>query len=221
VKLLGLEMDDKLSFDPHHLNLKSSLAQSVGVIGRLTNYLPRGPFLRQVAVGLCLGKLQYGLAATSTPRFSLEDPVQSVSASHQIIINKAARAMTGLKRADHVPVSRLLSLAGLQSVNRLTVTAVALEAWKAWSSHDGGLGERNPLGLAMFGPSAPERVASDSTRQTRANTAGLHRLPPPHRTSYLRRSGLVALNSSIELREATSINAAKRAAIRLAQKAPL
>jgi hypothetical protein len=53
---------------------------------------------------------------------------------------------------DHIHVHDLLDRAGLPSLNALSVKATATVAWRAYHSDDGGDGQRNPLGLLLFGP---------------------------------------------------------------------
>ncbi len=39
----------------------------------------------------------------------------------------------------------------VKSINAMAVEATAMEAWKAFVSSDGGAGERNPVGVLIFG----------------------------------------------------------------------
>jgi hypothetical protein len=217
LELLGVTIDHHLTFKPHNIKVTISLQQRAGLIRCLRHYIPRGQLLNQIASGLSLGKLQADLAVTSTPRFSDEDKTSSTAAAQQVALNDTARALTGCRRKDHIPIQTLLYKAGLESVNRLAVRATAVEAWKALKSGDGPGGVQNPLGVLLF----EGQETGTTTTTTRAVSSGLFRLPPPSRSAYLSRAGLKALNMSKDLREATSIGMAKSAARRLARACPL
>jgi hypothetical protein len=68
----------------------------------------------------------------------------------QISLNNVARSITGSRRNDRTHVVNLLETARLPSVNSMTVSAVAMEAWHAYRSNDGSNGARNPIGSMVF-----------------------------------------------------------------------
>jgi hypothetical protein len=52
------------------------------------------------------------------------------------------------------------------------VRAVATETWTAFHSSDWDGGERNPLGVALFGKRGSSQLDTDGGRSSRAKTAG-------------------------------------------------
>jgi hypothetical protein len=69
MELLGVKFDRQLSTKPYDLCLASAARQRANLIWRLTLYLPRGGYLRQIAYGLVIGKVGYAAAAVLRPRF--------------------------------------------------------------------------------------------------------------------------------------------------------
>jgi len=126
--LLGLEFDRHLSTTPYLESLHTCLAQRLGMVRRLRSVLLRD-VLRMVGMGLFFGKLQtyahicikVRLTATSSP---------SVRAKAlQTLINDLARAVTGLRRKDKVPIESLLEKARIPALNHLVATASGMLAW--------------------------------------------------------------------------------------------
>ena len=120
-------MDKNLGFESHNNQMVSALRQRAGVISRLSLHVPRGEFLRQIAVGLVQGKFQANLANTTHIR--LTDGEGSTKVGLQTALNNTARVLTGLKRTSRVRTDVLLQKAGFESANRLAVRAVAME-WR-------------------------------------------------------------------------------------------
>jgi hypothetical protein len=108
--------------------MTASLEQRAGLVRRLTHYVPRGDFLRQLAHGLFFGKLNYALAAVSNPRLDDTGSPTVLDGAVQVAVNDVARALTGLKRSDHIQIPVLLKKAGIPSFNELAVRAVAIES---------------------------------------------------------------------------------------------
>jgi hypothetical protein len=90
----------------------------------------------------------------------------------QIATNDSARTIVGAKQSNRLSLHGLLAHAEVDSVNAHIVRAVVSETWTAFHSSDGDGGERNPLGLAMFGKHGCSQVDTDDGRSSRAKTAG-------------------------------------------------
>ncbi len=184
-----------------------SARRILGVTRRLLRHLPPNLVARISAV-LFAGKLGYGLAAVVPPRLVKGDPVNGGIQDLQIVVNTAARCILGKRLTDRVGVQQLLHQTGLPSINRLIVKSAALETWRAIHSN-----EDNPLSRLIGNPGS-------GARATRANTSGL--LPPPRATKdSLAWSAYRIWNSCEDLRLATSLASAKKAASSLAKSAPL
>jgi hypothetical protein len=51
IELLGVCFNQKLTTTPHACAMLTAVRQRAAVIGRLSNHLPRGKYLRQLATG--------------------------------------------------------------------------------------------------------------------------------------------------------------------------
>jgi hypothetical protein len=92
-----------------------------------------------------------------------------------------------------------------------------MEAWKAFVSVDGGAGERNPVGVLVFGRRLD--VPKDA-RPRRSTAAGIVPIELRGQETFVVRAAEV-WNKSPALRAAKSIGEARRVARSLARAAPL
>jgi hypothetical protein len=203
----------------HHDEMVAAAArQRVGTIARLSHYLPRGAYLRQLATGLVNGKILHALAAVTTPR--LEGSKEGANAQYraaQISVNSIARMLTGTRRREHRKLANLLQAARLPTINELAVVATATETWRAYHSKDWGQGRQNLLGQLMFGDS--DDVTTDA-RLTRSATAGRVHIPLRGQNTFVAHEAAM-WNHSPELRAAATIRENKLAAKLLGQRAPI
>jgi len=213
--LLGISVDCKLSLVPHIKNLAKAAKAKAALVKRLTFHLPRGRYLKQLATGLLLGKVSYAAPAVVPVRLNNYKEAAVPIKEIQVAINDVARSVTGKKLQDKIQVSELLAQSGLPSYNRLAVSSLAMEVWKAWKSNDGPTGERNPLGKLIFGDQ------STMARQTRAGIEGCIPPPLPVAASTLAYFGYQVWNDSAHLRAANTMREAKLAAKTYAQSVPL
>jgi hypothetical protein len=145
LELLGARLDRKLSFAPHFEDMARDARARAYTVSRLALYLPRGKYLRQLATGLVLGKLQHALAAVVPPRLATAAPAGPL-ARVQVSVNNLARTLSRTRREDKVRVRDLLDKANIPLVNKLAAVAVASLAWNAKHSSDGENGFMNPVG---------------------------------------------------------------------------
>jgi hypothetical protein len=218
VNLLGVKITADLSMASQSLAVAASARQRAGMVRRLTHYVPRGPYLKQLAYGLVMGKVAYAAAAVASPRLDLSGSAMAGEKSTQTAINDVARSLTGNRRADHVPIDDLLSKAAFTSYNELVVKATAMETWKAYWSTDGPDGSRNPLGLIMFGSRENPNI---SQRSSRSRTANIVPKPLPLAADTLAANGVEMWNTQSDLRLAATRQASKRAAIKMGKAAPI
>ena len=107
----------------------------------------------------------------------------------------------------------LLRRAGLPSLNELVVKAVAMEAWKANMSKDGGKAKRNPIGQLVFD-------GKQDSRPTRSTDEGKVKVPQRGMATLVVHAASV-WNGSPQLRAAKTKFEAKHAAVEIAKKSPL
>ena len=218
MELLGVKFDTKLSSTPHVTSLAKAVRQRASLIARLSNHIPRGPYLRLLAQGLVYGKVSYAAASTISPR--LPGEASSSSGTYQdiqVALNDVARTLTGHKRTDKVPIRTLLCSAGLPSLNEVVIRALATETWKAHHSNDGPDSTRNPLGKAIF----ESQELSATSMATRARTQGQVPLPLSFAAPTMVYSAAKLWNESEDLRSARTLSAAKNIAKQLAKAAPI
>eukprot|EP00095_Tigriopus_kingsejongensis_P012396 maker-scaffold682_size112745-snap-gene-0.12 protein:Tk12396 transcript:maker-scaffold682_size112745-snap-gene-0.12-mRNA-1 annotation:"lymnokinin receptor" len=68
----------------------------------------------------------------------VNEPTSNSLKATQVAINDVARTVIGQSRGDRVRIPDLLHRAGLPSLNQIAIKSVAIEAWKAFQSTDGG-----------------------------------------------------------------------------------
>jgi hypothetical protein len=215
LELLGVRFDRNLSTLPQQKRLAASTRQRASLIARLSHHLPRGPLLQQLAHGLVMGKVGYATSTFVRPRTdSNADPHSADLRAAQVAINDVARTLTGKKRKDHVQVSDLLKKAKLPSINQVTVKSTAIEAWKAYHSHDGNDNGRNMLGKLLFGDSAVH-----DQRHMRSSADGKILIPLRGQETFVAHAAAI-WNSSIMLREASSKSEASAIARAIALDVP-
>jgi hypothetical protein len=140
--------------------------QQASLVARLAHHLP-------LASGLVLGKIAHTLPAVAAPRLLPSNEQNAAYARAQVTVNNVAWTITVSKRSDHIWVDLLHQRAGIPSVNQKLVKAVAMEAWLAFTSVDGGDGARNAVGcLALRRHGRPVqrwRASFQSPRGTRSS----------------------------------------------------
>jgi hypothetical protein len=219
IELLGVRFDRKLTTTPHARALLTAVRQRAAIIVRLSNHLPRGKYLRQLATGLVNGKLGHALAAYATPQLPAATAAGEVASpstlNHQtqVAYNRVARSITGCRLRDRISTKDLLERAGIPSLNEMIVSSVAMETWNARHSYDGGNGAKNYVGAIIFDQDR-------ALKSTRAAAAGMVEVPLRGRDTFVS-SGARTWNSSEALREGSTRSSAKLAAKNLAARSPL
>jgi len=183
-------------------------------VSRLSNHLPRGPYLNLLAKGLVCGKINYAIAATAPICVDEDENFSAAAKSIQIALNDVARSLTGSKRGDHLNINLLLAKAKLPSYNSMAIRAIAVETWKAFHSNDGPGGAQNPLGKILF--EKPKCIHT-----TRAQTDGKAPPPLPLTTQTMVCNAIKLWNDSKALREANTLGKAKAAAMSISSKSQL
>jgi hypothetical protein len=218
IELLGVSYDRKMSTCPHDKSVAAAVRQRSSLIARLSHHVPRGGYLRQLALGLVGGKFSHALAAVAVPRLAAaygvdNAPVCAAYRKAQIGFNDVARTLTGKRRIDHITIPDLLEKAKIPSINSMVVKAVAMEAWSAYNSCDGVNGARNPLGSLIFD-------GTGGSRNSRAAMAGKIQIPLRGCNTFAVHAAQL-WNASPALRTSETKAAAKMAAAEMARSAPL
>jgi hypothetical protein len=128
IELLGVSFDSrKLTTKPDAQAILVAVKQRAEIIARLVNHIPRGKYLRQLAMRLVNGKLSHALAAYASPLLPAPSGEAPSTLHHQIQVayDRVVRSITGIKIRDRVSVSDLLERAGMPRVNGMVVNVQA------------------------------------------------------------------------------------------------
>ena len=128
-KLLGIHLSNDLSWDNHVTHVKSSLNQGIGMLRTLAYTIPPN-YLRQLAQGLVLSKLRYGLSIYGTVRLSETDQESGQMRMLEVAVNDTMRVIERKNRRDLIPIANLRASTKIPSANQMAVQAITMEAWK-------------------------------------------------------------------------------------------
>lgn len=230
LELLGVTFDCHLNTTPYEKKLVKAAKLRSAMIAQLAHHIPRGRYLRQLAFGLFFGKVSYSVAAFARPRLDTEDPPHSSAIkSVEVAVNDVARSLTGLKRTDRITLEKLHKRARIPTFNQVVIKSVVSECWRAFTSRDGINGQRNMLGMLMFGPVSSEAGSGDlevnegeiigSARVTRSAADGKIPIPLRGENTFTTFASSI-WNTSTALRAATSKSEAMDIARSIASTAP-
>ena len=186
---LGVELDSKLSFEAHNTRVLNDIKARIGMIRRLSAYIPRGPILQQIAQAIVIGRLQCAAWITRSVHGLPGSHIRSspsFTSDVQIALNDLARVLLGVKRSDHIRTSDLADRAGLPTINQLVIRGAATAAWTA--ANGGPLrhllllpdGRTRAAAASLFKPAASSTAAanmaacwqaSEDLRNAKTNTA--------------------------------------------------
>jgi hypothetical protein len=227
MELLGVKMDRRFTFAPHAADVAAAARSRASLIARLGHHLPTGRYLTSLSTGLVLGKLLHALPAVAGPRLNMESVISGSERKIQVSLNDVCRTITGARRSDHVRLHTLQNAAKIPTYNHMSTSAVAMEAWKCFWSRDGAKGNRNELGIRIFGNldldsdngSSPIEYASVA-RCSRSETAGKVKIALRGASTFVTHAGKI-WNASAALRAAKSLTDAKQAARAIAMSTPV
>ena len=167
VKVLGLSVQNDLTWKTHTENMIRNLQYRIGIIKRLRSILTQKQ-LEIIAQGLIVSKLRYGLSVYSRFRFSQDDGNNKESQSIQVLLNDVMRTLKGAKRKDRLHIEDLISEFPWGSYNRMALKTQICDIWKFInSSHR-----------------ISQAITAEYSRNTRAQQLGLLR-PTSKHPSYV------------------------------------
>ena len=142
-KVLGLYISNDLSWANHIQHTKASLRYKTCMLRRLARSMPE-EHLRQLADGLILSKIRYGLSVYGgIVRTTEDDPIDGMIHSLEVTVNDVMRITERVSLKDHVPIQDLRRRTNIPSVNQMTAQTIITDAWKA--THGGLPGLENTL----------------------------------------------------------------------------
>ena len=225
-EFLGVSFDRQLSVAPHLANLITSARSLLSMSRRLRHHLPR-PLLKMVMQSMVRGRIGYACAVLP-PRMTEHDPQNVLMHKLQVSLNDVARSIIGCSRSDKIKVEELLQRSGMPSLNRMVVETIGAECWKALRMRDSPDLPLTPLGQLLDVSSAlppattsyNNGTCSVSVRKTRAGASGS--IPPPTKIQVEAFTWWAyrLWNSSMALRTAPTLTAARSAASSAAQAVP-
>ena len=213
-EFLGVAFDRQLTVAPYLENLASSARSMIILCKRLLQHLP--PFLvRTIMLSMIRGKIGYA-SAVLPPRLQEDSPTNVLMNKIQVARNDVGRAIIGCKRSEKRRVEDILNESTIPSLNKIVIESISVECWKALHVRDAPDLPMSPLGNLLTA-----NCSKDYARRTRAGAT--QSLPPP--TKYQVQSftwwAYTLWNSSLPLRNAPTLNAAKTAAVNIAATAPI
>jgi len=158
-RVLGLTMNNCLTWKNHTDELLRSMNQRIGALKRISFHIP-SRYLSQVAQAIVCSKVRYGIGIYGAVRTSETDPTMEASKDLQVVLNQAMRIVTKTRIKDRVRIEHLLELTGFQSFNRMSATDKLMLVWQAVNEDD------SPLADTV------ERISGSSGAVSRATARG-------------------------------------------------
>ena len=194
VSFLGMVLDTNLAPTPYIDLLISECKKRLNMI-RLIESRMAPEQLETVVQGLLVGKAQVLLGQCFQVRVSAQDPVCGRAKRLQVVLNNAARLISGVKRCDRLPLTELWDRVHIPTVNRIVSREAGLAAWSALSPHSPG----SPI-KDLFMELSPD---------TRTRGASKGCLRPPGKRTLLLFNAVTIWNRFQRLREAKNIHSAR------------
>ena len=185
----------------HHIHkhdelVTTDLKKQIGRVRQLKAHILRGKLLCEIGNAIVIGKANI-LAWVTREAHLPDNQPKSSTHSGQVALNDLARVLTGHSRKERTKIAKLLNKAKVPMINEIVVKRSALEAWKA---RNGG---------------ALKHALIPISSTTRATMEGL----VTSRTSSVPDTNIKRCwNLCPELRSATTLNQARKAAKFLSQK---
>ena len=158
----------------------NSLNQKIFMILRLRNSLNIKSLVK-IADSIFTSKIRYGVQLLGKVRLNESDPTNNDLKAIQVVQNKLARILNGVKLSDKICSKILLTKLNMLSVNQINAHAKLLDMWKA--THVEG----NPLQVT-------KRTKSDGSMSTRSDNQ-----------IVLKEGGVTTLGKKTFLNDATHV----------------
>ena len=132
-KLLGMTFNDKQNWNDHihgKGGVINSLNQKIFLILRLRNFLNTKSLVK-IADSIFTSKIRYGVQLLGKVRLIESDPTNQDLKAIQVVQNKLARILNGVKLTDRICANILLAKLKMLSVNQINAQAKLLDMWKA------------------------------------------------------------------------------------------
>lgn len=136
--LLGITISNDLTWTEQLKILNRDLNYRLFTLRRLSNHIPLR-LLKQVADGIFMSKLRYGLAVFCPIRLDEQEPRSTLIDPIKVTFNKVIRLLTRKKLSDKVSIKSMLEKLGWLSLNQLCTEVRLIEAWKALNTPDSPL----------------------------------------------------------------------------------
>ena len=129
-KLLGMWVSNNLTWSHHLSKLEGQLNQRLFTLRRIEQVVPRS-LLKNVADGIFVSKLRYGLAIFWPLRVSIQDPNPTEMQGIKVVFNRMLRLLCGTVKEDKVSIKKMLDRLGWLSINQMAAETRLIEVWKA------------------------------------------------------------------------------------------
>ena len=206
INLLGVDFDSTLSTTPYLHKLNREANTRAALIHRLSYAMPPH-LLKTFANGLLMGKILAACPVTIPVRLGDDnDTCIGISEDINKSIKATARSITKTKLCDKIRSEIILEKANLKCLNEAVASITAVSVWKAKQS-------MNPLGQCLF-------KEPNKSRTTRSDFSTEIRPPVPGYPMLATNNMARIWNDVPELRSASTLAAAERAAGKWAKGLP-
>ena len=200
-KLLGMWVDNNLSWTTQITNLERKLRHRLFNLRRLSEHIPTS-LLKTVADGIFMSILRYGLPVFCPVRIREEEPKHNSIDKIRVVFNDCLRLLTNHKRKEHVKIEDMLTQLGWLSINQLCAETRLIEAWK--SEHL----ENYCIGDMLIRKEKSSHMKTRSNNQTTFKSGQHDKFT---NGSFMQRTAEIWNQAPKGVKEATELPQAKRA----------
>ena len=129
-KLLGIWVSNDLQWSKHLEKLQNKLLVCLYTLRQMEQVVPKS-LLKNVAEGIFMSSLRYGLSIFCPVKIKPTDPTPTCINGIRIIFNDMLRLLCGSKRMNKLSVKKMLDDLGWISINQLSAEIRLTEVWKS------------------------------------------------------------------------------------------
>ena len=129
-KLLGIWVSNDLQWSKHLEKLQNKLLVSLYTLRQMEQVVPRS-LLKNVAEGIFMSSLRYGLSIFCPVKIKPTDPTPTCINGIKIVFNDMLRLLCGSRRMNKLSVKKMLDSLGWLSINQLSAEIRLTEVWKS------------------------------------------------------------------------------------------
>ena len=130
-----MRVENNLGWSTNIANLERKLRHRLFNLRKLSEHLPRN-LLKQVADGIFMSVVRYGLPLYCPVRLKNDEPHHGSIDKIKVVFNDCLRLLTNKRSQDRARIEDMLVELGWISINQLCAETRLIEAWKTVHSDD-------------------------------------------------------------------------------------